>query len=171
MSSWTRLFTLSWAIVFFAGCAGYKLGPSTGVPAGARSVQVNPFQNQTLEPRLSEPVTMALRKQIQRDGTYKLETSGTADVLIMGILTDYKRAAISYQPGDIITVRDYRLTVTAKVTARERGTGKLLFEKNVSGQTLLRAAIDIPSAERQAISSIADDLARKAVSLLVDGDW
>jgi len=170
MILWIRFFALS-LVIGFAGCAGYRLGPSTGISAGARSVQVNPFQNQTLEPRLTESVTSAIRKQVQRDGTYRLETAGDADILITGIITGYKRAAISYQPGDILTVRDYRLTMIAKVTARERGAGKLLFERDVSAQSLLRAATDIPSAERQAISMIADDLARKTVSLLADGDW
>src|SRR5437899_4621330 len=40
--------------VLVAGCAGYHLGSTNGVPAGERSVQVNPFLNQTLEPRLSD---------------------------------------------------------------------------------------------------------------------
>src|SRR6185369_17073313 len=35
-----------------AGCAGYRLGPTGGQTAGARSVQINPFVNQTIEPRL-----------------------------------------------------------------------------------------------------------------------
>src|ERR1043165_2687288 len=36
------------------GCAGYHLGPTNGVRAGERSVQVNPFVNQTIEPRSEE---------------------------------------------------------------------------------------------------------------------
>src|SRR6266704_2790712 len=39
--------------VLSAGCAGYHLGSTNGVRAGERSVQVNPFVNQTIEPRLS----------------------------------------------------------------------------------------------------------------------
>ena len=55
------------------GCAGYRLGPVSGVAPGTRSVQVNPFTSQTVEPRLGEAVTGQLRSQLQRDGTYRLQ--------------------------------------------------------------------------------------------------
>ena len=44
-----------------SGCAGYKLGPVNGQTAGAKSVQINPFTNTTLEPRLGDEVTAQLR--------------------------------------------------------------------------------------------------------------
>ena len=39
-------------LILLAGCAGYQLGPTNGLTAGSRSIQVNPFVNQTPEPRL-----------------------------------------------------------------------------------------------------------------------
>jgi hypothetical protein len=45
-----------------SGCAGYHLGPTNGLRSGERSVQVNPFVNQTLEPRLGDAITSSLRK-------------------------------------------------------------------------------------------------------------
>ena len=47
-------------LVCLGSCA-YRLGPTNGERAGARSVQVNPFENRTIEPRLVEAVTLALR--------------------------------------------------------------------------------------------------------------
>jgi hypothetical protein len=41
----------------------------------------------------------------------------------------------------------------------------------VSGRTYIRIGNDQSSSERQAIPLLADDVARHAVSLLVDGDW
>ena len=55
-----------------SGCAGYRLGPVNGAAAGARTVQVVPFQNQTLEAHLTDAVTQQLRKQLQLDGTARL---------------------------------------------------------------------------------------------------
>src|SRR3954447_7535867 len=52
--------------VLLAGCAGYRLGPTSGQVAGARSVQINPFTNKTLEPRLGDYVTGSLRKNLQQ---------------------------------------------------------------------------------------------------------
>jgi hypothetical protein len=43
-------------------------------------VQINPFANKTLEPRLGDEVTAQLRKQLQRDGTFRSlpTTTGTS---------------------------------------------------------------------------------------------
>ena len=46
-----------------AGCAGYHLGPSSGLPERSLSVQVRPFVNHTIEPRISEYLTSSLRRQ------------------------------------------------------------------------------------------------------------
>ena len=169
--SWLCGFVVLAASFVLSGCAGYKLGPTNGMVAGAQSIQVNPFQNNTLEPRLIESVTSSLRKQLQQDGTYTLNTSGDGDVIVTGVITAFERSGLSYQPNDVLTVRDYELSMRAIVTARERGSGKVLLEREVAGRTSLRVGKDLASAERQAIPMLADDLARRTTSLLVDGAW
>ena len=62
------------AAIFSAGCAGYQLGPVNGQIAGEKSVEVLPFNNQTLEPRLGDAVTQALRERLQTDGAFHLAT-------------------------------------------------------------------------------------------------
>jgi urea transporter len=153
------------------GCAGYRLGPVTGEGPGARSIQISPFLNQTVEPRLSEAVTTALRKSFQRDGTYRLATHDAGDILMTGVLADYQRREVSFQPADVLTVRDYRVTLTARVTAREHGTGKVLLDQPVSGYTVVRIGADLASAERQALPLLAADLAKNVTALLVEGSW
>jgi hypothetical protein len=59
----------------------------------------------------------------------------------------------------------------ARITARDRVTGRTLFDRNVNGRTSLFVGNDLPSAERQAIPLLAEDLARNATALLVDGEW
>ena len=159
------------AVVLFTGCAGYQLGPTGGVSAGARSVQVNFFSNQTTEPRLIEAVNSALRKRLAQDGTFRLDTKGDGDVVVSGVITRFDRAGITFQPSDVITVRDYNLGLTAQVKITERATGKVLFDRAVSGRTTIRVGNDLSSAERQAVPLLAEDLARKATALLVDGTW
>lgn len=153
------------------GCAGYRLGPTNGIPAGSRSVQVNLFQNETWEPRLSEPLATSLRRAIQQDGTYKLATRGDADIILEGTITEFNRSGLSFDPRDILTVRDYELVVTAQFSATERATGKVLAASSASGRTTIRSGADLPSAERQAAPLLAEDLARKITSALVDGSW
>lgn len=154
-----------------AGCAGYQLGPTNGTPAGGRSVEVALFPNRTLEPRLSEPVAQALRKRLQQDGTFRLATQGDADVLVTGELTQFERVPLSFQRTDIITTRDYDVRLTARVHAVERGSGKVLLDRDVVARTTLQNTADLGSAERQSAPLLAEDLARKVAALLVDGSW
>ena len=103
-----------------SGCAGYKLGPVNGLAAREKSVQVIPFNNQTLEPRLTDAVTSQLRNELQRDGTYQLATRNDGDIIVTGTISRYERFEVSFSSGDILTVRDYRLELTAHVTAPAR---------------------------------------------------
>jgi hypothetical protein len=157
--------------VFLTGCMGYKLGPTNGLPAGSRTIEVKSFINKTREPRISEYLASSLRKQFQQDGSFQLETSGRGDILVTGVILRFDRGGLSYQTNDVLTPQSYTLTMTARVLAINVNTGKTNLNRNVFGRTYIRIGNDQSSAERQAIPLLADDLARNAVSLLVDGDW
>jgi hypothetical protein len=154
-----------------SGCAGYKLGPTNGEVAGSHSVSVQPFRNDTMEPRLIEYVTLELRKQLQQDGTYRLETQGGGDIVLSGKLIKFNRSELAYQPNDILTPQDYAITLTAEITATDRSTGKVKLRRVVNGTTIIRVGTDLASSERQAAPLAAADLARNAVASLVDGSW
>jgi hypothetical protein len=153
------------------GCAGYKLGPVNGLAAGERSVQVNPFANKTLEPHLTDAVTQQLRKQLQRDGTYRLATHDDGNIVVEGSIIHYVRKDVTYTSSDILTVRDYQLELTAQVAARDRSSGKLILNQRVTGTTLIRVTSDLTSAERQALPLLAEDFARNVTTLLAEGGW
>ncbi len=153
------------------GCAGYKLGPVNGLAPGAKAVQINPFTNTTLEPRLGDEVTAQLRRQLQRDGTFKLASHDDGDIVVSGSVTRYVRQEVSLSPSDTLTVRDYRLEVRAQVTAHERGTGKVILNQPVAGFTLIRVTTDLTSTERQAMPLLAADLAKNVTALLAEGGW
>jgi Lipopolysaccharide-assembly len=154
-----------------SGCAGYTLGPTNGLAAREKSVQIAPFSNQTLEPRLTDAVTAQLRKQLQRDGTYQLATHDNGDLVLSGVITGFQRHEMSFLRNDLVTVRDYRLSLTAQVTARDRVSGKLILDQPVSGYTIIRVGADLTSTERQALPLLAADLAKNVTALLVDGSW
>jgi hypothetical protein len=158
-------------LVLVSGCAGYRLGPSNGEVAGAKSVRVDLFQNETYEPRLTEAVGTALRRTMQQDGTYRLSTHGDADIVVSGTIIKYQRSGISFDPRDVITPRDFQITMLAKVRAVERATGRVMLDREVGGRTTIRIGPDLTSAERQGLPVLAEDLARNVTSLVVDGPW
>src|SRR5476651_246353 len=113
-----NFFAVCAAAVFSAGCAGYHLGPVNGQVAGEKSIEILPFNNQTLQPRLGDAVTQALRERLQTDGTYRLATRG-GDIVVTGVITRYYRDSLSFLPGDVQTAENYHVTITAHVIARE----------------------------------------------------
>jgi hypothetical protein len=157
-------------VLVAGGCAGYRVGPTNNLAAGEKSVQITPFANQTLEPRLGDAVTGALRKELQRDGTYRLAREA-GDIVVKGTVTRYQRQAQTLVPEDVVTVQDYRIALTAQVTAHDRTTGKVVLDQLVTGHTLVRAGSDLTSAERQALPLLAADFARQVTALLADGSW
>jgi hypothetical protein len=172
-AQWSPAWCLALVILSLlgAGCGGYKLGPTSGIAAGSRSIQVNFFQNKTLEPRLVESINNALRKNLQQEGTYRLATDNNGDIIVNGTITDFKRSAVGFQPADILTVRDYLIFLTVHVRATERLTGKVVLDRESYGRTTIRVGADLASAEREAVPMLADDLAKRVTSMLVDGAW
>ncbi len=71
-------------------------------------MEIVPFNNQTLQPRLGDAVTQALREDVQTDGTYRLATGSPGDVVVTGVITTYQRAGVSLLRTDVTTVSNYR---------------------------------------------------------------
>jgi hypothetical protein len=134
------------AVLLATGCAGYRLGPVNDETASDKSVEILPFNNQTLEPRLGDAVTQALRQRIQKDGTYHLARS-EGDIVVSGVITAYNRAGLSYLGSDV------------------------LLDKDVKGYTLVHVGSDLQDAERQAMPLLAGDFARKVTQMLTEGTW
>ena len=165
------IIALGAAVVLFAGCAGYQLGPVNGAVAGEKSVEVLPFNNQTLQLRLGDAVTQALRERLQTDGTYHLAPRGGGNIVVSGVIMRYNREGLSYLNNDVATTENFRVGIVAHVTARETATGKVLFDKNVNGYTLINVGTDLADSERQSLPLLAEDLARNVTELLTEGAW
>jgi len=164
-----RILFLALALFVVTGC-GYTLGPTNGLAAGDKKIQITPFLNHTLEPRLGDAVTTALRQSIQRDGTYHLATHGDADIIVTGTISKYDRHELNFEPHDVLTVKDFRVNVEAKITARNVNTGTST-NWTAAAYTLVRVGSDLTSSERQALPDLADQLAKTVTDSLVNGSW
>lgn len=163
-------FLILCAALLAAGCAGYRLGPVNGENAGDKSVEILPFNNQTLQPRLGDAVTQAMRQEIQTDGTYHLATAD-GDIVVSGVITGYSRAGLSYLSSDVLTANNYQISMSAHVIVREHATGKVLLNKDIKGYALVHVGSDLADAERQATPLLAEDFARKVTQMLTEGTW
>ena len=168
------------ALKFFAclaaaaltGCASYHAGPVHGtLVAPGQSIEILPFNNQTLQPRLGDALTKAVRERIQTDGTYHLATRTPADVIVSGTISRYGRESLNFLSTDVATPENYRIGLTVHVVVRDRAGGRLLLEKDLRPHTLVHIGTDFASAERQALPLISEDFARDLVSLLSESAW
>ena len=157
--------------LLLSGCAGYTLGPTNGLAPGARSVHIGPVSNSTDEPRLADAVNQALRAQVQSDATFRLSRSDESDIVVTTAILQFVRNPLTFQRGDIVSTRDYEVVLTAHVKAIERGGGRTLIDREVTGRTTIRGNVDLGSAERQAAPLLAESLARNIVTLLSEGTW
>ena len=159
------------AAVGVAGCAGYHLGAVNGLQAGEKSIEVQPFNNQTLQPRLGDALTQSLRERLQVDATYRLVTRAPGDVVVTGMIQNYSRQGLGFLNTDVATPYNYRVDLTVHVTARDRQSGKIILDRNVRGHTFVHIGADLASAERQALPLLADDVAQNITELLTEGMW
>ncbi len=167
MTARLRLWLTSLLGVLTLGCAGYQLGPTQSLPY--RSIAVLMFKNKTLKPQLEAQITNAIIKRFQRDGTLRIESAENADVVLTGQITKYDRQELRAVRTDVNTPREYRITLTARIEARLRGTGELVFSPvTVEGRADTFIGTDLQSADEQALPLIAEDLAKRVMPLLAE---
>jgi len=159
------------AALMLAGCAGYRLGAVGDVPAGARTIEIQPFNNQTLQPRLGDSMTQAVRERIQADGTYHLVTGETGDLILSGKISNYQRDQLGYLNQDASTPQNFRVSVDVQVVVRDRASGKIVMDRIIRGHTLVNVGADFASSERQAGPLLAEDAAQSIVGQLTEGAW
>ena len=155
-----------------AGCAGYHLGPVNEATAGAKSIEVQPFNNQTMQPRLGDSVTQSIRERLQTDGTYRLAThAGSGDIVVTGVIHSYTRKGLGFLNQDVSTPENYRIDLEVHVIARNRLSDKTILDKEVKAHTFVHIGNDLASAEREAMPLLAEDLAQNVSELLTEGAW
>lgn len=167
-----RFLLPGFAAWLLAGCAGYQLGPVNGAVAGAKSIEVQPFHNHALQPRLGDALTQSLRERLQTDATYRLVSrGGTGDVVVTGVIRQYARQGLGFLNTDVTTPENYRVDLVVHVTARDRLSGKTILDKDVRGHTFVHIGNDLASAEREVLPLLTEDVARNICQLLTEGAW
>jgi len=164
------------ATFLLAGCAGYHVGPIKPTPmANVKTIAVQTFKNDTLEPRIEVLLASTVIKQIQQDGTYQIAREDTADAILEGTLTEIERKPQRSVRGNTLLTREYDLILRVRYRVIERATGRELESRNVNGRTSFfvsgsnALAADVNQDERQALPIAAEDLAARLVSQISEG--
>lgn len=156
-------FALSCALL--CGCVHYSIG--TTLPKHLKTVYVETLQNRTSEPQIESSITSAILREFQRDGQLKVVDRADADVLVTGMLKEYKLEPMRYDRNNPKTTREYRAIIRANIQAMDLVEGRCLVKQSVSGSTKLAAAGDLVTARRNALPDVSEDLASEVVDAVV----
>ena len=161
---------LSVCALLFTGCAGYRTGSAK--PAQMVSVEtlaVPVFKNLTLEPRSSVLITNMVVKQLQRDGTYRITSEEGADAVLKGTIRQMERRQLRSAKFNTLRSREVLLRIFVDYVVEEPGTGLILAEGTVQGDTNIFLDRNFQLSERQGIEDATRDLAEKLVARVCEG--
>ncbi|MGK0184796.1 MAG: outer membrane lipopolysaccharide assembly protein LptE/RlpB [Verrucomicrobiales bacterium] len=161
---------LSVIVLMFTGCAGYRTG--TTKPVQMQSVEtlaVPVFKNLTLEPRSSVLITNMVVKQLHRDGTYRITAEEGADAILRGTIRQMERRQLRSAKFNTLRSRELNLRIFVDYVVEEPGTGLILAEGSVQGDTNVFIDRNFQLSDRQGIEDATRDLSRKLVARISEG--
>ena len=165
----TRLAFLLTIAIALAGC-GYHLGeirPTT--MRSVRTLAVPTFKNNTFESRIEVLFADTLVKKLQQDGTYRIVDTNQADAVVYCVIEKIDRGALRSVQNNVLATSEFRLTVTARYEVVDVGTGRVLMEGTVTGNTSFFSGNDLQTLERQGLSNAASDMAENLTTRLTEG--
>lgn len=124
-------FCLAILAVAVAGC-GYTTRSS--LDPKYRTLSVSAFQNRSKEYDLQAPLSNAIIRKITADGRLDVVPPAQADLLLEGVILDYRLKGLTYDEKDEVT--QFICVITAGVRLRDQKTGEVLWEdREMAGET------------------------------------
>lgn len=172
------LFFISIA-AFVSGC-GYTT--HSAVYEGAKSIYVQSFENkieltkEVTDKRMYIGYRSGMELQITRliidkfvtDGYLRITDQNGADLILSGVLKDFRKEALRFDSGDNIT--QYRVKVIVDFTLYSTKNKANIFElKNFTGESTYTTTGAYSASEDQAITAATEDLASRVVERVVEG--
>jgi Lipopolysaccharide-assembly len=162
---------LTAALIAAAGC-GYRLrGTGSSLPAEIKTISVPVFKNLTTRYELDVKLTRAVINELVSRGKVKVGADPAAsDAVLEGEITSFSATPIGFSGGN--QADKYNITVTAKVTLKDRTSGKPLFS---NPGFVYQQEYDVPpgasfeSLQTEAIDKIAEKFARSLVVSILEG--
>ena len=118
-------------VALLAGC-GYTTQSS--LDSKYQTVFVSAFQNESREYDLQAPLTNAVRRMFITDGRLRVVDHKDADLIIEGVIQDYRLRGLTYDANDEAT--QFLSFVVASVRCTDGHTGDVVWEERaMTGET------------------------------------
>ncbi len=102
-----------------AASCGYTMsGQSTGLLPEIQTIALPVLTNESLEPNIESAITHGIIEEFLKDGRLKIVPENMADAVLSGIITRYRREAITFDSD--FNVTSYRTYTTINFKMREK---------------------------------------------------
>ncbi|MBI1319174.1 MAG: hypothetical protein GC168_09555 [Candidatus Hydrogenedens sp.] len=125
--------------IAFAGMCGLMLAAcgytaESSLDAKYQTIHVSPFYDSSDQYGLQAPLTNAVTRKFVTDGRLTVVPRDQADLLLEGVITNYRLKGVTYDADDSVT--QFLLVVTAGVRVTDQQTGDTLWEEELmAGET------------------------------------
>ena len=166
-------------LLLLSGC-GYAT--KTVLPDNVKTVHVDTFKNniditkevsakdkyEVYRPNLEVDLRDAIVGRIFLDGNLKIADKDTADAMLEGQITQYRKDPLRYQNE---VVQEYRISVVCDVKLIDQASSKVLFEEdNITGDASYFTTGTLQKTETAALSDAMSDLSRRIINKIVE-NW
>jgi hypothetical protein len=160
------------AAIAAAAACGYRLrGTGSSLPPRIKTMSVPMFKNQTTRFELDVKLTRAVINELVSRGKVAIGADPAAtDAVLEGEITGFSANPIGFSGAN--QADKYNITVTAKVTLKDRSSATPLF---ANPAFIYQQEYDVPpgssfeSVQTEAIDKIAEKFARSLVVSILEG--
>jgi len=154
-----------------AGCGYHLRGTGSSLPPSVKTMSIPVFRNLTTRYELDIKLTRAvINAMIERGKVSVSPDTEKSDAVLEGEIVSFVATPVAFTGG--AQADRYTITVTAKITLRERTSDQPLFS-NPSFVYVEQYAVppgrDFESVQTEAIDEIAPKFARSLVAAILEG--
>lgn len=153
------------------GCAA-DYGWRSAVPEEVRTVSVPTFRNESNVNELGAVATRQLLREFQREGTFRIRTTGNAALEIQGVIKSASFGTIAYDRRIHGHLSASECRAVAEVSVIDKRDRKVLVDnRKYEAKATFTSRQDRTTAMRDASGRLADDLARQVVGDILNLKW
>ena len=154
-----------------AGC-GTSYSWRSSVPEEMRTVSVPTFRNESEVNELGAVATRQILREFQREGTFRIRTTGDAALEIQGVIKSASFGTVAYDRRIYGRLSASECHAVAEVSVIDKRDRKVLVDnRKYMATTTFTSRQDRTTAMRDASGRLADDLARQVVNDLLNLKW
>ena len=163
-----------WLLAVSAAVCGCSSSYSwrSSVPEDARTVTVPTFRNESNVSEVGALASRQLLREFQREGTFRIRTSGNAAIEVQGVIKSVSPALAAYNRRAGGRVAAYDLSAIAEISVIDKRRGKVLVDnRRYVANATITAGQDRTTAIRDASGRLMDDLSRQVVDDILNLKW